>query len=144
MQRVLAGGSEGVANSAVTGRVLDDANQPFAGLVVGVYDVGLLDVESLLINRSPIPVTSIFSGYGVTDLSGNYAISYEPNNHDLIVRVFDTTKHQVARTNPILRVTTPTYAVPAITVPRAAVGGWTVTQGDTRIYTGCTVQWMVD
>lgn len=109
-----------MANTGVTGKVIDEIGIGIAGLAVFVYDHDVLFADEPL-------------GQAETDSLGAFTVSYPAGSYlleatpDLLVRVFDRTKRLVHKSTVMENVSTPVVAWPPIPVGRADVDGWFAT-----------------
>lgn len=134
-----------MANSAVTGRVIDENGAPQTDVIVGAYDVGSLFGERLLANTAN-SADALFADYARTAADGSFSITYTTGVYDLQVRVYDTVKRPLAAADTATGVTSATYALPApITVTRATSEGWLATGGEfSEAVPGNSVDLLID
>jgi hypothetical protein len=119
-----------VANSGVSGRVVDEHGAPIQGLVVGAYDRNRILPDRFLPN-TPTLVDLFYPAYARTDANGQFSISYTPGTHNLEVRIFDTVKRLLATTVIFPDVSTTSFSLrDPIIVAKAVAEGWLVSGGD--------------
>lgn len=110
-----------MANVGVTGRVVDEGNNPLAGLRVAAYDIEVFFDEALL-------------GYRMTSATGNFSISYSATayglgvNPNIRIRIYDAVYRVLYESQVYRDVTDPVLSIsPDIVINRADAEGWLVT-----------------
>ncbi|WP_016778842.1 phospholipase D-like domain-containing protein [Anaerophaga thermohalophila] len=110
-----------MANTGVSGRLVNTEGNGIGGLIVVVYDVEALDDDVVL-------GTTTSSG------DGNFSVSYSSWSYgwlesepDIRIRVFDRVARLIYQSDEFENVTDTTLALGNITIPRNDYEGWLVT-----------------